>query len=57
MGENDLGVFAGFEGEETDRSGQLEQDVFLNNTVDQLMNLFRTAIDLCLSNSPSEHAN
>lgn len=46
MREDDLGIFARFEGEEADGPGELIQYVFLDDAVDELVHLFRTAFGL-----------
>ncbi len=45
MGENDLGVFAGFEGHQPYTSGEVVKDVFLDDAVNELVHLLEAAID------------
>ena len=45
MREDDLGIFAGFEGHQPYASGQVVKDVFLDDAVDELVHLLRAAIN------------
>lgn len=45
--EDDLGVFAGFEGKEVDSLGKLEEEVVLEDGVDQLIYLRWIAVPFC----------
>jgi hypothetical protein len=47
MGEDDLGVFAGFKGHQSYTSGELVEDIVLNDAADELMHLFGAAVDFC----------
>ena len=51
MGEDDLRVLAGFEGEEADAARQLVQDVFLDDAVDELVHLLGATFDFCMLSS------
>ena len=46
MGEQGLGVFAAFEGEEVDTAGEGVEEVFLNHRCDELDYLVRIAFSL-----------
>lgn len=45
MRENDLGVLSGFKGEESNAFGEFEENIFLDDTVDELVDLFGAAVD------------
>lgn len=47
MREDDLGVFAGFKRHQPYTSGEFVEDVFLNDAADELMHLFRAAVNFC----------
>ena len=46
MGEDDLGIFACLEGQESYAAGEIVENVFLNDAVHKLMYLLGTALDL-----------
>ena len=50
MGEDDLGIFPGFKGQKSNAFGEFVEDVFLDDTMDELMDLFRTAINFWKGN-------
>jgi hypothetical protein len=47
VGEDDLGVFAGFKGEESNGAGEFVKDVFLDDAGDELVYLVRRAVNFC----------